>query len=627
MLLTSLTIENFRCIERLSEIPVHRLAVFIGSNGAGKTAILKALEILFTTSEPEPSDYFRQGDVHVDSIRIEGNFELEAHDTLPEAYHTPDGKGVLLIKTFTKGKLKCEVQGLAIKDARLRNFAVLKAPDQKAALKSIGLSPENLVEDRMRQLEAEVASGRLERVPATFEVDFAPLMEHLPRFEMIASSDFRKPDEMVRRTLQDVVRATIYPMDAASGVGALRADLKAVEAEVKAELVSKVREMEDEIRVALPKLRRVSVEPQVDFARSVSSTPLLLDVGDGLDRVERLGDGDQKKLWMALLEWQQKAARAGAPGSVFRTYDEPDVNLDYDAERKLFSTVLEATDRKGTKTQAVVCTHAVSMIDRAAAESLNLISVDSTGKRSVGYLRGADDADLADFLREVGRAMGVTNSTLFYERAFIVVEGESEEGALPILYRTIYGKRMVEDGIAILPLGGSNGWHPILKILQKNRSEITTMLLDADCKSPTTGLKITPTQLSAIGFPLNFVTNQCFFIGTKEFEDAFATADILAAMNTHFPRIDGSPWAANDVDQWRTAPKFSKSLVEHIGRYHDAGGKPIKKPVFARRLAEVCTTHTQVPQAVRDLFVVARRMSKAEVPPPPLLTAPAPPAA
>lgn len=48
MIVTELNISNFRGIENLSFVPNPKLNLFMGSNGTGKTSILKSLSILLS---------------------------------------------------------------------------------------------------------------------------------------------------------------------------------------------------------------------------------------------------------------------------------------------------------------------------------------------------------------------------------------------------------------------------------------------------------------------------------------------------------------------------------------------------------------------------------------------------
>ena len=78
--------------------------------------------------------------------------------------------------------------------------------------------------------------------------------------------------------------------------------------------------------------------------------------------------------------------------------------------------------------------------------------------------------------------LGITNSLIFYERCYVLIEGETEENALPILYRKQYGRSILEDGIRIINVNGNGAVKEFLKLLSRNRKRMTIVLVDADTK-------------------------------------------------------------------------------------------------------------------------------------------------
>jgi len=62
----------------------------------------------------------------------------------------------------------------------------------------------------------------------------------------------------------------------------------------------------------------------------------------------------------------------------------------------------------------------------------------------------------------------------------------------------------------------------VLKLLSRNKSESTLMLLDTDTKSNKSKENVTQKSLEDIGFNSVFLENNVKFIGLKEFEDAFS---------------------------------------------------------------------------------------------------------
>ncbi len=620
MLLKSLAITNFRCLADVPPIPMHRLTVFIGENDSGKTAIIDALEILLTNRNPsisEPSDFRKLPDGEVaETLVIRGIFELDDSDTIPEDYRTIDGHEFELTKTFTASSISCVAQGRGFAEPRWNNFERQTAEVQKELLQTLGITPGSNAPKRCDQFDETVSTGRLATVPAIVDIRFADVADHLPRFEKIASTEYRHPDTMVQRTLKAVVDSFLRPENKETGERELLPQAQELKTRIEGALNAKIDQIADTLKTANPRLISAQVSSDIDFSRSVAATNLMLDTGQGPQLVDSFGEGTKKKLWMGLLDWERQTQRELQDIPIIRAYDEPDVNLDYAAERKLFAGIIDATRSTEARTQAVVCTHTLTLIDRAPAKSINLIKADEAGGRSIEYISDDADEEVERFLSTMGRSVGLINSALFYERAYLVVEGESEENALPILYSNLYGRSMIEDGVVLIPLLGCGAWKAILKVLLRYKLESTVMLLDQDCRTPGSDVRVTPDELAEMGYPDQFMTTSCFFIGDREFEDAFRTADIVAVLNSVWPKEDSTTWTETEVDQFRDpARKFSDDLIVCVRRSCVTYQRSLaRKPEFAEKLACHCSANEQVPQTIRQVFEELRVRSGCNVP-------------
>lgn len=573
MFLNSLSLFNFRCYESLSNIPIRRLTIFVGENDAGKTVLLDALQILVENRRPIEHDYRQiDEDTRATEMTISGTFAVDDQEELPADWRNPDGKTVTVIKTFSGDSSRVEVLGLCFENTRFHNFQNENSEGQKELLRLLGLEPAGNKAERIEQFNQANEGGHIPKVPGRVPIRFDELASYMPRFERIAAADYRQPHLLVQKTLQMVVNSCIYRKDEQTGLQVLIAPLDEVRNNLQSALDEKLADATETLKAIHPKIQQVVTRPKVDFASSVSFPELMLDFGDGqgIRPVNSVGEGTKKRLWMGLLDWQRKAEIESEDQSVLRVYDEPDTSLHYDAQRKLFSNIIEGTRRRESRTQAIVCTHSLTLIDRAAGESINLIKVDDSGTRTVEFLTGAaNDDDIRQFLSMVGQAVGLSNSALFFEKAFIVVEGESEANSLPIFYRNLYGRSLPEDGIVLVNLHGNGSWKAILKLLSQNKAAIISMLLDNDCQTNPDGALVKPVALADVGFSSDFLTNQCFFVGTKEFEDAFATRDLIAVLNAHYPKADGTTWIDGDVDQFRSASvKFAESILLEVRRIY-----------------------------------------------------------
>ena len=405
---------------------------------------------------------------------------------------------------------------------------------------------------------------------------------------------------MIHRAMQPLVDRCLHPINQETGESELLPQLVEVRDLLLNSFNAKLAEMEAFLYKGNPKLRHIYAEPVVNFTRSLTTTNIHLDTGDGLQQSDTFGEGTKKKLWMSLLEWECQEDIA-ANRSVIRVYDEPNINLDYAAERKLFAAILATTRRADSKVQAIVSTHAVTLIDRAPAQSINHIRITDEGKRVFECLTPSEDEAVKDFLAEIGRSVGISNSAIFLERGFLVVEGESEEAAIPIIYKHLYNRSLIEDGICLINLRSCGAWQAALNVLSHSRADITIMLLDKDVTHPD-AKGITPAALIKIGYPDTFHQTNCFFIGQKEFEDAFSTEDIVECLNSHYPKEDGNNWADHEIDLFRAPDtKFSKEIIQYVRRNCVTVKRPnVRKPDLAEKLAKTCCQNGRIPKIISD---------------------------
>ncbi len=607
MRLRQIVLENFKCYEHL-EIDFDDLTIVIGENDVGKSVIFEAIDCaLGSTPLSEPHFRCIPPFPTAKSCSIVATFALDEDDTIPESLRREDGASLSLRKSARTGEpTVAEVLRLDYANDRLRNFGSLLAPEQRQLLEELGIPPAAKKDGRIEQLQHATEQGQVALTEQWTRVTPAELRHHLPRFFSISSAEFRHPDLLVQRTLKEAAEEALRPTNE-DGVPTLIQPAQKLDAIVRTALEERIATIKQVVGRSLPGLRDLDVNPVIDFARCVTSVDLIVDVGDGTRLVEALGEGNKRKLWMGLLEWQSSITPESK--TLIRGYDEPDVNLHYDAQRKLYSSIAKHAE---AGEQVIIATHSVQLIDRAPSSSIRLVTLDANNKRQVTTMQGADDADFRTFYDTVGRSVGLTNSALLYERAFLFVEGESEATALPILYANLYGRPMAHDGIVLVTLFGCGAAKSILKVLQRNKESQTVMLLDTDCTHEESSARLTPDTLKEIGYSDQFLERNCIYIGIKEFEDSFEDTDILQVLCTAYPRMDGHPWAAAHLPS-RDGGKFSAELMDVIRAEAVKGCRSLaRKPAFAEFIGKQCTSLPQVPEAVRHALQLVRTISGVE---------------
>ena len=124
--------------------------------------------------------------------------------------------------------------------------------------------------------------------------------------------------------------------------------------------------------------------------------------------------------------------------------------------------------------------------------------------------------------------------------------------------------------------------------------------MDTDTQYPDSNSRVTKGKLEDIGFDEYFLNDNCFFIGTKEFEDVFSDLTYKNLCNDKFIKDNGSAWIENDFAQLRSADKFSEVLKQQLSRECKRSiGKPEISLELAKKLSK---DEIENIQSIKSLF-------------------------
>ena len=151
---------------------------------------------------------------------------------------------------------------------------------------------------------------------------------------------------------------------------------------------------------------------------------------------------------------------AGKDGKVFfpiLAIEEPESHLHPNAHKKLYSQIA------GISGQKIISTH--SPYVTAASE---LSQIRSFYKDKDGVVCGRINVQelSPEDIRKIERQVINTRGELFFSKAIILFEGESEEQSLPIFAESFFGKSPLELGIDFIGVGGGGNYLPFLHIAE-----------------------------------------------------------------------------------------------------------------------------------------------------------------
>jgi len=590
MILEELSIEGYKCFRDLTVIPFHNLTVLIGENDCGKSTILKALGFFLGKASQQDEDFYSLNGVEANSFTLIGKFKIDTRN-IPESIQPfVIDASLTLKKVFLKGQpFKTFVLKNTLADHDLEIYQTLQAQPTKDLLIKYALPGHTTQDERKIELKTYIDNewDNLPKVVSEVEIAFNSISQALPYYQYYGSHEYGNPQSLVKKTLDNIIRNQFYDENGELKLSSIR--------NIKSRVLQKLNSsIEENLLVQIqkynPRITNIQGRINIDFAQGLNFQGLELDEGQGFKLVDQKGEGSKKRLFLSILEWDKEVQMASQQSRpIMRAYDEPDSNLHYDAQRKMFYAIAEVANNPKANTQSIIATHSLTMIDRAPSNSINHI-IQEAGISSIDFLKTDGDAEIQRFLNQVSIIGGIKNSSIFYEKCFLIVEGDSEEASMGKIYKGWFNRTLSEDGIVLINLQSNGAWFNFLKLLRSNKKSSTVMLLDHDTQNPDCGASVTVTKLNEIGFDADFLRDHVFFAGVQEFEDLYPDHRIRETFNLLYPRPTKRKWTLRDIQELRVNyPKISKGFAQESSKFIASHHTRYKKPEFAAKIIDLMT--------------------------------------
>jgi len=568
----SLRIRNFKCFKDSGEIPFHNMTIFIGENDCGKSTILECLNILLNNESPREDMFLEINKKREKTCDFTIKFSLEKNEIqkLPKEFIVNDS--LTLKKGFTINDYgvdkKFYLMGHIFQDDRLNQISYLKAQEVKEICKELGIDYTKIDEGKDNILNyIQKNFEKIEKKQGFREIKWSEVSNFIPTFESYNSSSYQNPQSLIQSTLSNVYRSFFYDSDE-EGNEMLKKDLIKQEQHIRNSLNKKIKEeLSSKIKSINNKVKDVSGDFTIDFSSGFRLLDIMVDYGYGSRSINTsIGEGSKKRLFLAIMEWDREIRNEESGKMVIRCYDEPDSSLHYGAQKDMFYTLRGLSDEKSSNVQVVICTHSLSMIDRASPKTINHV-IHNNGLSTINYLKHDDDDELKKFIEGLSDLSFIRNSSLFFEKCYVIVEGQTEANCIPILYEKCKRKRLLEDGIVLINIYGNSSWRSFLKLMGKNKKDSTILVLDKDTQEPHSKNRITLQSLEQIGFDQEFLSNNVIFVGQGEFEDCFSCDLICRCLNSHLEKRNNDSWTENEINSLKNSGKFSENIQKSISLY------------------------------------------------------------
>ncbi len=547
-MLKTIKIKNFRSLKDFDMDFNQGLNVIIGENDAGKTSLIDSLKILFGKKKIDINDFNElELPVTIDLEETEFTYHVESR-IIDESIST-----VFSLKPSEAkaGKIRAALES--------DKFNGLDEANQKLNLKRyynmFGLTfrsntkVETLKSNVLSQLDSN---------------DFIEVKTIAYPISFLGSREFENIDSFFEETFFKELKEDIWYHKIANKT--LNQHIEEYVDRFKDEQLSNedAQELNAQLKEFLPDFMEinpiVSSQPKLNLDINVE----LLNTAGQEILLEKMGDGTNRRITMAIFKHKKDK------NDRVYVFDEPETHLHIKAQLDILK-LLKELSHEGK--QIIITTHSPFLINQVNLNEIKLIFLDEEHGSQITSLDSTKESQMAL------NNLGIRNIDLFFTSKLLIVEGESEEIFLPVMYEKIYGYPISHNFVNIVKADGIRDIPNFIRILKKSFSKTDIfVLMDNDADS------LTKERIEKLVENDIIHDDNIFVIGNVEFEDTFPDEILRHALSEYMSEVLGYrvEASARDIQNARNEHKFSKALKEI---FENKTYKNFRKPIFAQYLA------------------------------------------
>lgn len=325
----------------------------------------------------------------------------------------------------------------------------------------------------------------------------------------------------------------------------------------------------------------ISANINIPLAKNTTEVFVSKDTSDKQIHIADQGDGIKRQIGLGLIRAiaEENAGDDSENTKYVWVFDEPETHLYPQAQRELAETLRELSSNKF---QIIVSTHSITFVDKT-----NLRDVYKTELED-GYTQILSTKDTEDALN----TLGVRNSDFLFYDKFLAIEGATEYHLLDHFHQLIYGTTLSEIGVRSISLGG-----------ESNRDHYKRVLSDiiGDYRKPDGSIiYLLDKDTGAAGDGIYLVGD------IADFEDSISNDIWIRLLNDECGVVITDTQLQNmrsKIDVTKKDTKLHKQIAAHVAA--DTGRRDYLSSK-GENLADVLKTYitdvSQVPQAFRDAF-------------------------
>jgi putative ATP-dependent endonuclease of the OLD family len=517
MRLVKAVISNFRGIQGLTEITFNNFNTIVGKNDAGKSTILKALNVFFNEVP------FNKDDINVfadTNVTIELYFKVDDEnqiiryddETIFVLKEILSEDGLLRIKKvwdITRARITSETY-IYRKIYETNDYLLLNKEDILELCNQLGIINEEEIE--YKEIRIRLAH-KLETMATPFYYDYEKLLTSgkskskmlndclknvLPKFEYFpADTSLSDSDTAIQNFFKKLAQSTIDQ----------ELNKTEIEAPIRNKLQSVFSKITDKINGIVPEEEKVEPEIKFDWTKLVQATFKSTNEEGSIPLSSR-GDGFRRITMMSYFEYLAEQDASEQQNIIFG-FEEPETFLHPSAQENLFDKLVGMSDNGY---QIIITTHSPIIV--ANSKQSDLIHILKADKE---YKVNLNIEDIKDIALDLGITIDNQFITLFDRaKVLFLVEGIDDVHAfihISNLYKEngLIDYTLEELGITLIPVGGCDSIkHWVTLDLLKTLDKPFFIYLDSDKESEDGN---SPNKEKLIDF--GFIENEDFLVTAK----------------------------------------------------------------------------------------------------------------
>ncbi|KKN42754.1 hypothetical protein LCGC14_0709970 [marine sediment metagenome] len=595
MKLIEYSIEKYRSINERIILPIHDISVLIGQNGGGKTTTLDALNLFFEIrSTMEEKDDINNKNSEVGEIIFSCEFEITDQERNFFQKYNKDlkkGERLTIFKKFDIRKNESYYfiyalgTGTALDNL---NLGSNRAPYEKLCkIHNIDYGKKNI--DQMKEELQCVCDQLPKKEQVEKKIDKNSLRNYLPRYILLSSENSPDPKRKMIEILKSTLKDQVKELNIDNEVNTITNVVIDV-------CNQKIREANTSIKKYCKDIEKIDINPRYEVLQGLNLDEFnIIKVGGTKVKFESESTGKRKQIMLGLYEWSNLQITEDLSDNFIIAFDEPDLHFDYIQISNLLEILKNFSEKENV--QVVVVTHSIKLIDNFPPNHIAHFGLNKNDETELLTITDDEYVQIGEFLKNLSFSIGFRSAFLFFEKIFVIVEGDSEYKAFPILFELINERTHFEAGISFINAEDNIQALKFAKFLRDNKRMVVLIVDRASKKRK----EFRESGLRKLGF---MEGKDLFFAGKEsdsegEFEGEFTSEQWIKMLNESYTKKSGEEWVIEEIDFIRGDGKISEKIVNLIEKNCV---EQASKPVLAKKIAKSIEMKSELSQNLTNIL-------------------------